>query len=140
MPRKNGGDGNVAGQGIVPENTVCIDAAKFGPFDDVRFRNGVTVLVEDVVKMVRLRGGAILRMQIVNLIRPLLSPLFQKPAKHMGLIEDHQHFARYVSQFALACLSHERYHTEKLSQRQTERSAICRSCRQTHAIRNLAPS
>jgi len=30
-----------------------------------------------------------------------------KPAKHMGLIEHHQHFARHVSQFALTCLSHE---------------------------------
>jgi pimeloyl-ACP methyl ester carboxylesterase len=28
-----------------------------------------------------------------------------KPARHMGLIEHHQHFARHVSQFALTCLS-----------------------------------
>ena len=27
-----------------------------------------------------------------------------KPAKHMGLIEHHQHFAKQVSQFALTCL------------------------------------
>ena len=51
MPRKMVETEMSPGRGIVPENTVCIDAAKFGPFDDVRFRNGVTVLVEDVVKM-----------------------------------------------------------------------------------------
>jgi pimeloyl-ACP methyl ester carboxylesterase len=28
-----------------------------------------------------------------------------KPAKHMGLLEHHQHFAKHVSQFALVCLS-----------------------------------
>jgi pimeloyl-ACP methyl ester carboxylesterase len=27
-----------------------------------------------------------------------------KPAKHMGLIEHHQHFAKHVSQFSLRCL------------------------------------
>jgi pimeloyl-ACP methyl ester carboxylesterase len=29
-----------------------------------------------------------------------------KPAKHMGLIEHHTKFARYVSHFALGCLSY----------------------------------
>lgn len=28
-----------------------------------------------------------------------------KPAKHLGLLEHHQHFAKHVSQFALVCLS-----------------------------------